>query len=277
MSHSQQTPSDYQRPFLKWAGNKFQLLEPILGLLPQGKRLIEPFVGSGVVFLNSQYDRYVLNDKNFILILLYKTLKKHGDQFINAAAEYYQARYNKKTTYYAMRDQFNTCEDDFERAVLFMYLNRHGYNGLCRFNKQGKYNVPFGQFVQPTLPVTTMHAFYQKSQRARLHSQDFTTVMRNATPGDVIYCDPPYVPLSNTAFFTSYWAGFDMACQEKLAEAAKACAQRGIPVLISNHDTPVTRKLYKNATRIERYEVQRHISCKVENRQKARELLALFS
>ena len=276
MSVSTQSNTHYTRPFLKWAGNKFQLLAAIQSMLPTGQRLIEPFLGSAVVFLNCDYKHYLLNDKNHLLITLYKTLKKYGDDFINAVSHYYQPRYNNKKKYYQLRDTFNQCDDPFENSVLLMYLNRHGYNGLCRFNRQGKYNVPFGQYKKPKLPVTTMQSFHQRSQHCHFYSQDFRTIMRRAKAGDVIYCDPPYVPLTKTAFFTNYWETFDMDHQQQLVTEALACAKRGIPVLISNHDTSVTRKLYQKAQQIESFEVQRHISCKVNKREKVRELLALY-
>ena len=274
MSHSK--PAEYQRPFLKWAGNKFQLLSTLQKLLPSGQRFIEPFAGSGVVFLNSDYPRYVLNDKNIVLITLYKMLKKFGDEFIAATQHYFQPRYNDKEVYYQLRDRFNQCDDPFDRSILFMYLNRHGYNGLCRFNSKGHYNVPFGKYKLPTLPIETMRLFHQRSKLCRFCSKDFSLIMQQARTGDVIYCDPPYVPLSATAHFTSYWGVFDEACHQHLAEEAKRCAERGIPVLISNHDTAFTRQLYQDADTIKQVRVQRHISCQVENRNKARELLVLY-
>lgn len=266
-----------QRPFLKWAGNKFRILEHILPMLPGGERLIEPFAGSAALFLNSDYECYVLSDCNADLISLYNLLKQEGPAFIDYCSRYFVPRNNQEKRYYRLREQFNECDEPRLRAALFVYLNRHGYNGLCRYNAGGGFNVPFGRYKRPYFPAREMLAFHQKAQRATFSVRDFGQAMQQAQPGDVIYCDPPYVPLSTSANFTTYSAGgFSLDDQQTLAELAQACAQRGIPVLISNHNTAYTRKIYQPATRRKPFQVQRYISCNGEKRNSAGEVLALF-
>ncbi len=265
------------RPFLKWAGNKYRLVERIVTALPEGKRLVEPFVGSGALFLNTDYPRYLLCDANADLITLYQLLKEQGEQFIAACRPLFDEANNNAERYYALRDEFNGCRDPQRRAELFVYLNRHGYNGLCRYNAKGGFNVPFGRYKRPYFPAEEMRAFHHKARHALFRHQDFAITLVKAKAGDVIYCDPPYVPLSDSANFTAYSAGgFSMEQQHQLVELARTAAERGVPVLISNHDTRFIAKIYRGA-KVSRFQVQRSISCNGKRRETAGEVLALFA
>jgi len=266
----------YVRPFLKWAGNKFHIIERVIKRLPEGRCLIEPFVGSGAVFLNTDYERYLLCDSNRDLIDLYNLIKKDGVAFIEYARPLFSQQNNTPERFYALREEFNNCGEKQRRAALFLYLNRHGYNGLCRYNAKGGFNVPFGSYKRPYFPETEILLFHRKAQRAEFLHQDFTATLAKVRKGDVIYCDPPYLPLSPSANFTSYSAGgFDMEQQKQLATIASQCAEHGVPVLISNHNTRDARAIYHKA-KLQRFTVQRYISCKGSSRSKAGELLALF-
>ncbi len=265
------------RPFLKWLGNKYRLLHHILPHLPDGNRLVEPFAGSAAIFLNTDYPSYLLAEKSADLTGLYQQLQRHGETFINQCEKYFQEKFNHEAAFYELREHFNRSKSKNKRAQLFLYLNRHGYNGLCRFNKKGKFNVPFGRYNRPYFPRKEMHNFHQKSKSADFVFADYTDTLKQVRKGDVVYCDPPYVPLSQSANFSQYTASpFNHTEQERLAIAAKELAEDGIPVLISNHDTPITRKLYQHATTIHSFEIQRTVSCHGHRRQKAKELLAVF-
>ncbi|WP_440903141.1 Dam family site-specific DNA-(adenine-N6)-methyltransferase [Catenovulum sp. SX2] len=267
-----------QRAFLKWAGGKYNLIEKITQLLPKrAETLVEPFVGAGSVFLNTQYKNYVLNDINPDLIGLYRHLQLQPENLISECAKLYQSKFNNADAYYSIRTEFNQETDTFRRAVIFTYLNRHGYNGLCRYNLSGQYNVPFGRYVKPYFPEAEMYFFAEKAQNASFTQIDFQTCMQHAPKGAVIYCDPPYVSLSETANFTQYSrAGFAFHDQQRLAHTAAELALKGTnTVLISNHDTPISRKLYHNAN-IRSTKVSRVISQKVENRRAVKEVLALY-
>ena len=267
----------HSRPFLKWAGNKYRLIERIRALLPPGRRLVEPFAGSAAVFLNTDYPRYLIADNNADLINLYRILQAEGERFVRYCRRLFDPDANTPETYYRRRDEFNATGDPRRKAALFLYLNRHGYNGLCRYNARGGFNVPFGRYRRPYFPAAEMLAFHARARRARFVHADFTRAFDQLREGDVVYCDPPYVPLSPSASFTDYSAGgFDLAQQERLAKLAEAAARRGVPVLISNHNTPFTRQIYGNAARCERFQVQRHISCDVGRRHEAGELLAFY-
>jgi len=267
------------KPFLKWAGNKFAIIERIQQLLPTtGNRLIEPFTGSAAVFLNTNYPKALLCDFNADLIELYRYLQKDGPVFIKYAKRFFTDANNTPEAYYDFREEFNAKPDPLKKAALFLYFNRHGYNGLCRYNAKGGFNVPFGRYNKPYFPQVEMQAFYQATQERNVEfrQQDFQTTLLEARTGDVVYCDPPYVPLSETANFTSYSSSaFGPVQQEALASLAQKLSGKGIPVIISNHDTPFTQEAYKGA-KIYPFQVQRFISCQGEKRNKADEMLAYF-
>ena len=265
------------KPFLKWAGGKYRLASVIRAALPQGRRLIEPFVGSGAVFLNMDYSSYVLADANQHLIDLFQLIKYDGVEFIDYCQSFFDGDVNSELVFYQRRELFNFTDDIKLKSALFIYLNRHCFNGLCRYNAKGFFNVPFGRYKLPLFPRQEMLAFYKKSQYASFSASDFVKTMEMAEKGDVIYCDPPYVPLSATASFTSYThGGFGLEEQNQLAVMALKLSLKGIPVIISNHHTPFTLNAYKDA-KIEFFDVQRFISSKAESRGKVSELLAIFS
>ncbi len=270
--------SGQTRPPLKWAGGKYQILEHLKKRLPSdGGRLIEPFVGSGAVFLNTDFKRYTLNDSNHDLIAFYRLLKKDCKAFIERCRRFFTPHYNNAERYYRLRDEFNATDDGVLKSALFLYLNRHGYNGLCRYNASGQFNTPFGLYDKPHFPELELRAFSQKSRCAKLTCWDFERVMKQARPEDAIYCDPPYVRRSRTSNFTSYNAGnFDMDAHIRLANAAYQAAQQGTLTLISNHANESTRKIYRRATRLYHFNVRRTISCKGGKRERAKELLALY-
>lgn len=271
LAASQQT-----RPFLKWAGNKYRLLQRIKPLLPAGKKLIEPFAGSAAVFLNTDYPSYLLSDINPDLIHLYQLVQHQGDNFIDRAATYFKPRYNTEEKYYQLRDKFNASKSLLEKSALFLYLNRHGYNGLCRYNSKRQFNVPFGRYVKPYFPVHELQYFHHKSQAAEFVCEDFLVSLKRARRGHVVYCDPPYVPLSQSANFTNYGGnGFNLTHQQQLADIAKHLATKNIPVLLSNHDTHYTRELYQGSQQVY-FPIQRFISCQGNNRKPVYEMLALF-
>lgn len=264
------------KPFLKWAGNKYRIIHKIKEFLPEGGRLIEPFAGAAAVFLNTDFSKYLVADTNRDLIHLYQHLQSDRDAWIKYAQSYFTSKNNTAERYYALRMHFNKTTDTYERSAMFLYFNKHGYNGLCRYNSSGGFNVPFGRYDHPYFPEQELRHFSEKSKKAKFFVSDFLKTMDQAKRGDVVYCDPPYVPLSRSAHFCQYYnSGFTEAQQVKLAEKALELKAKNIPVIISNHDTPYTRKLYSSATQ-HYFEVQRNISCDGKMRRTAPELLAIF-
>ncbi|VEB95088.1 DNA adenine methylase [Cedecea lapagei] len=265
------------RAFLKWAGGKFPLLEDIKKHLPEGDCLIEPFVGAGSVFLNTDYQRYLLADINSDLINLYDIVKNRADEYVRESRLLFTREQNEESAYYASRIEFNQCTDKFRRAVLFLYLNRHCYNGLCRYNLRGEFNVPFGRYSKPYFPEEELYHFAERAKNATFVCQSYDVSMVNVAAGSVVYCDPPYAPLSATANFTAYHTdSFSMVQQQHLAELAERLCEQSVPVLISNHDTELTRQWYQNATDFHKLQVRRSISRNGGKRNKVDELLALY-
>ncbi|ANQ54978.1 Dam family site-specific DNA-(adenine-N6)-methyltransferase [Vibrio parahaemolyticus] len=266
-----------QRAFLKWAGGKYGLVEDIQRHLPPARKLVEPFVGAGSVFLNTDYDHYLLADINPDLINLYNLLKERPEEYISEAKRWFVAENNRKEAYLSIRAEFNKTDDVMYRSLAFLYMNRFGFNGLCRYNKKGGFNVPFGSYKKPYFPEAELEFFAEKAKKATFVCEGYPETFRRARKGSVVYCDPPYAPLSNTANFTSYAGnGFTLDDQAALADMAERTAtERGIPVLISNHDTTLTRRLYHGAD-LSVVKVKRTISRNGSGRNKVDELLALF-
>ncbi|WP_045380642.1 Dam family site-specific DNA-(adenine-N6)-methyltransferase [Vibrio campbellii] len=266
-----------QRAFLKWAGGKYGLVEDIQRHLPPARKLVEPFVGAGSVFLNTDYDHYLLADINPDLINLYNLLKERPEEYISEAKRWFVAENNRKEAYLDIRAEFNKTDDVMYRSLAFLYMNRFGFNGLCRYNKKGGFNVPFGSYKKPYFPEAELEFFAEKAKKATFVCEGYPETFSRARKGSVVYCDPPYAPLSNTANFTSYAGnGFTLDDQAALADIAeRAATERGIPVLISNHDTTLTRRLYHGAE-LNVVKVKRTISRNGSGRNKVDELLALF-
>lgn len=264
------------RSFLKWVGGKYSCLDKILAHFPLANRLIEPFSGSGVIFMNTDYPEHVLAEDNEDLINLFNQIKIGGDDFISYCQKYFCDENISPENYYKLRDKFNARPKPRERAALFLYLNRHGFNGLCRFNGSGAYNVPIGRFKKIRFPLEEMRIFHKKSQKVTLIHADFRITFAKAKAGDLIYCDPPYAPIEQTSNFSSYTSNsFTEQDQIDLATLANQYTSLGVTTIISNHDTYFTRDIY-NGSRIFSFNVSRSVNRDVSGRKPVREVLAIF-
>jgi DNA adenine methylase len=246
-------------------------------VLPQGHRLIEPFVGSGAVFLAAPYNQYIINDANSDLIALWTALQCRPKECIEQAQAFFVQENLSQAAYLRIRAEFNASSDRFERAVRLPYLNRFGFNGLFRTNRSGGFNVPYGRPASvPGFPWDAMASAAQKLDRTLIMGGGFEAALDLAGVCDVVYCDPPYLDSNAGASFTGYTSkGFTREDHEQLVEAAVKAAGRGAHVLISNHDTPETRELYRG-WHIETLEVRRSISAKSASRAAVRELVAVL-
>lgn len=270
--HTHPKPSS---PFLKWVGGKSRLLPFLLPRLPAGRRLLEPFVGAAAVFLAADYPHYVINDVNADLVAVWRCLQKHPQQFIAGAKSFFTPANLSQAAFLRIRDEFNASTSALERAVRLPYLNRFGFNGLYRVNQSGRYNVSFGRPARvPTFPEASMRAAAAKLARVNVLQGSFEAVMEMARAGDVLYLDPPYCPTTNGKSFVGYAKqGFGLQDHQRLVDFAQAASQRGAHVLVSNHDTPDTRRLYAGWA-VHEVTVRRSVSAASSHRGIARELLA---
>jgi DNA adenine methylase len=265
------------RPFLKMAGGKTSLLPEILSRLPPKiSTYYEPFVGGGAVFFalaaERRFKKAVLGDVNSELIRAYGALRVHPDAVIEALKKHVY----DKTHYYRVRAQDPKSLKLSDRAARFIYLNRTCFNGLYRVNKKGLFNVPFGDYKNPTIcDEENLRAAARALTAERLVDGDFYATLHGARVGDVVYFDPPYVPLSKTSSFTGYAkGGFDLFDQERLRNTAYGLVERGVHVLLSNSDTPYVRELYGSKSfRFEKVQARRNINSKGGKRGKVGELL----
>jgi DNA adenine methylase len=251
------------RPPLKWAGGKRWLVPHLREIwkLHAKKRLVEPFCGGLAVTLGLLPQEALLNDVNFHAVNFYRQLKKG----LKVAWQ----MQNDEQAYYRCRDRFNKLiaadmANTKEAAELFYYLNRTGYNGLCRFNKQGEFNVPFGRYA--TINYTKDFSSYQEMFTSwTFKSGDFEKVP--AACNDFIYADPPY-----DVEFTQYAKeGFNWEDQERLGEWLSR--HKG-PVVLSNQATERVLRLYKKlGFKLITLSAPRMISC-TGDRSKAEEVLA---
>ncbi|MFS8974477.1 Dam family site-specific DNA-(adenine-N6)-methyltransferase [Cupriavidus necator] len=235
---------------MKWPGGKTQLLPMLRELLPPGNRLVEPFLGGASVFLGTDFPSYLLLVVHVDLIGMYKQLVQRPDRIIELARPLFSDYAANEAISTDIRDAFNRATPADVRAAYFLYLNKFGFNGLSRYSSKGNFNVPWGRADQaPALPEESIRAFSERARsKAVIVQGDFTDAFKLAVPGDVIYCDPPYVDLPDAPSFTKYTAeGFPQERQQELADLAWVAAARGIPVVISNHLTEETRELYRGA------------------------------
>ncbi|HHZ5470620.1 TPA: Dam family site-specific DNA-(adenine-N6)-methyltransferase [Escherichia coli] len=270
--------AEFERSIFKWAGGKFGVLEQIFRYLPEGKRLIEPFVGGGAVFMNAGYQENLLNDVNANLINFYKTLQREAHSLITLAHRFFQD-YNTQEGYLAVRNAFNKqVYDDLHRAAAFLFLNRHCFNGLTRYNQAGEFNVGYGKYKTPYFPLQEMEAFLGAEGRSEFVCGDFAAVIEAAGEGDVIFCDPPYEPLPNTEGFTNY-SGHDFKFEEqkRLVSLLTDAHRRGAKVLITNSGAPNIRELYHDSGfRVEPLFARRSVSCKGDTRGVAHDVLGIL-
>ena len=265
-------------PFLKWAGSKRRLLPQLLPHFPFRGRLIEPFLGAGAVFLAADYDRYLLNDANADLMAVWVSLQSSPRRFVEEASALFVEANRTPGAYLRIRDEFNSSTDRFERAVRLLYLNRFCFNGLFRVNSSGVFNVPYGKPARlPRVPLDELEAASRKLAAATLTVGGYKAALYEAGFGDVVYCDPPYADLSaDAASFTAYTAGrFGIRDHLDLASACEAAAERGAVVLVSNHDTPQTRALYRG-WELHELTVRRSIAADGDKRGDVSELLAVM-
>ena len=241
-------------PFLKWAGGKRQLLPELLKHVPpqvfygnKPGHYYEPFIGGGALFFQLRKlgidGPATLGDSNERLVRTYIGVRDDVEAVIEGLSgmTYDRVEFNTERA----RD-WNLLIDDADFAIRFIYLNRTCFNGLYRVNRKGDFNVPFGKYTNPTIcDAEGLRSAAAALKKTTFKIGDFEKTVKSAELGDLVYFDPPYVPVNETSNFTGYTRdGFTYEDQERLRDCAVNLKRRGVHVMLSNADVPIVRQLY---------------------------------
>ncbi len=263
--------------FVKWAGGKRLLLPQLSRLLPKEiEGYFEPFVGGGAVafYILKKYkpERVYLSDINEELINALNIIRTKVDDLMALLREYRKEHSEK--FYYKLREKDPAKLNEVERAARFIYLNKTGYNGLYRVNSQGKFNVPFGKYKNPSIfSEKDFREIATLLKNAHVEVKQFYDAIISARAGDLIYFDPPYYPIKKGKSFTKYTKGdFLEKEQEKLAEVFEELDKRGCKLMLSNSDTDFIKNLYKDYT-INKVRAKRMINCDATKRGEINEVV----
>lgn len=264
------------KPILKWAGGKSQLLTQLLEHFPNKfERFIEPFLGGGAVALSLKPGvPAILNDGNDELIKLYQVVRDWPDELVKALDKL--SKDYSEEFYYQIRSQIP--KSDIDQAARTIFLNKTGFNGLYRQNRKGQFNVPFGKRENcPALyDKANLLLVSSRLQSAKLQFGDFALAINAAGPGDFIYCDPPYEPLSRTSSFNSYTGGgFSQQEQQRLHKACTDAAGKGAIVAVSNSSASFILDLYAGND-IRKVVAKRAINSKATGRGAIEEVLIMM-
>ncbi|WP_027438759.1 DNA adenine methylase [Lachnospira multipara] len=260
-------------PFVKWAGGKRQLLDKIIERMPKAyNNYYEPFIGGGAVLFELQPEKAVINDINFSLINTYRTIANKPMEFIAYVNKLdSELGDNAKEYYYSLRQHYNDKlmkeEFDVELAALFVFINKHCFNGLYRVNGKGLFNVPYNNSKKASINEESILAVSEYLKDVTILQGDFEDACRNAQKGDFIFFDSPYAPLNPTSFEAYTKEGFDVESHERLARLFNELTDRGCYCMLTNHNTEFINELYGNkGYRIDVVSVKRMINSDASKR-----------
>lgn len=264
------------KPFVKWAGGKTQLLELIKNLLPiEFNQYYEPFLGGGSLFLKLQPKKAIISDANEQLINTWSTIKNNHKQLqIILKKHVKQHNVNPEETYFNIRENYKDLSK-INLAARFIYLNKTGFNGLYRVNKNNKFNVPLAK--KSSIKNSTLFnaenfqniSRYLQEKDIKIENNDYKKVLQTAKKGDFAFIDPPYD--SDKNIFNSYTSKiFGKEQQRELAQLLKKLDKKGVKWMLTNHNTELINELYKNY-QIYRVPVNRFVNSDGNNRHNATE------
>lgn len=270
------------QPFVKWAGGKRRLLSDLLAHTPASfTRYHEPFVGGGALFFSLASARppargpwATLSDANLRLVRTYRAVRDDPGGLIRRLRV--MADTHDEDRFHEVRAiDPDALDDDADVAAWFIYLNKTAFNGLYRVNRRGRFNVPIGRYASPAIcDEDVLLSASAALQGADIVHAGFEAVLDRAAPGDFVYFDPPYVPVSETASFKEYTSdGFTIDDQARLRDVAAALKMRDVQVLLSNSDTQPVRELYRQGFDQARVWCGRAINSKASGRGRVAELL----
>ena len=260
-------------PFVKWAGGKRQLLSQIKERMPEKyNNYFEPFVGGGAVASELLPEKALINDINKALINAYKQICDAPDAFLktvnNLDAEMWE---DGKKYYYSLREHYNDklmkAEYDVELAALFVFINKHCFNGLYRVNGKGLFNVPYNNSRRVSVDEGAIRDISKYLQGITIIDGDFEEACKGAKKGDFIFIDSPYAPLNPTSFESYTKEGFDIESHRRLARLYDELTERGCYCMLTNHNTELINGLYGNkGYTIDVVSVKRMINSDASNR-----------
>ena len=260
-------------PFVKWAGGKRQLLGEIEKRMPKEfNKYYEPFVGGGAVVFSLLPDEAVVNDINVALINTYKRLRNNKDDFLKQIRVLdEQIGEDGKKYYYSLRERYNDklmkCELDIELAALFVFINKHCFNGLYRVNGKGLFNVPYNNSRNVSCNESVIEAVSEYLQSVTILEGDFQTACEDAKEGDFVFIDSPYAPLNPTSFEAYTKEGFDIESHQRLADLFDELTERGCYCMLTNHNTEFINELYSDkGYKLDVVSVRRSINADASNR-----------
>lgn len=240
-------------PIIKWVGGKSRLVPELTKRAPKEfRRYFEPFLGGGALFFALEPDDACLGDMNHPLVEMYLAVAERPEAVISRLEQH--KKNNVNGYYYEVREWWNTrrefSTDKVGAAAAFIFLNKTCFNGLWRVNRDGLFNVPKGDYKDPSIfDPEAIRTAARALSSARLTACEYDATTAEAQAGDFAYFDPPYDPISQTSNFTSYTKdAFGKAQQKKLAQHARELADKGVQVMLSNNDTPLVRELYDGFT-----------------------------
>lgn len=272
------------KPLLKWAGGKRHIVKTLERYLPRDwskGTYYEPFVGGAALYLHLKPTRALVADLNPWLVRFYQDVRNKPKELVVGIREIADAfdsksLATKKDFYLGLRTKFNEAAVSLESSVLLFALNKLCFNGLYRENSKGKFNVPFGQKVR--FPSVSEGEFSMASEifsGASIMLSDFEESVSDAGKGDFVYFDPPYVPLSATASFTSYSSeGFGVDSQKRLASTMFQLKKKGVRAMTSNSFTEQTTEIFRGL-RQEVISAPRMVSASAAGRGDVKELLIM--
>jgi DNA adenine methylase len=266
-------PDKIITPFVKWAGGKRQLLDRISERMPKSyNNYYEPFIGGGAVLFEFQPQRAVINDINLALVNAYKVICRKPEDFITAIKKLDSEMWEDgKKYYYSLREHYNDKlmkeEFDTELAALFVFINKHCFNGLYRVNGKGLFNVPYNNSRRESIDEVSIIAISEYLKNVEILTGDFEESCKDAKNGDFVFFDSPYAPLNPTSFEAYTKEGFDVESHKRLASLFDELTERGCYCMLTNHNTEFINELYGNkGYRIDVVSVKRLINSDASKR-----------
>ena len=260
-------------PFVKWAGGKRQLLPQIEERMPEKyNNYFEPFGGGGAVIFELLPKSAVINDINKALINVYQMIRKYPQRFIQEINRLDREMWEDgKEYYYSLREHYNDKlmkdEFDVELAALFVFINKHCFNGLYRVNGKGLFNVPYNNSRSSSVNEKVIVETAKFLKDVTIISGDFEDACGKATKGDFVFFDSPYAPLNPTSFESYTKEGFDIESHKRLAKLYDELTARGCYCMLTNHNTELINELYGNkGYKIDVVSVKRSINSDATNR-----------